>query len=77
MIVDAQIHLWDKGTPPAHHQQQPFSMDQALAGMAAAGVDRAVIHPTRTRSPSRRRARIPTASRFWAGSRSIARRAVP
>ena len=45
MIVDAQIHLWDKGTPPAHHQQQPFSMDQALAGMAAAGVDRAVIHP--------------------------------
>jgi len=45
MIVDAQIHLWDKGTPPAHHQKQPFSMDQALAGMAAAGVDRAVIHP--------------------------------
>jgi len=45
MIVDAQIHLWEKGTPSAHHRQEPYSMDQALAGMDEAGVDRAVIHP--------------------------------
>ena len=45
MIVDAQIHIWAKGTPSAHHRQAPFSADQALAGMDAAGVDRAVIHP--------------------------------
>jgi len=45
MIVDAQIHIWAKGTPSAHHRQEPFSKDQALAGMDEAGVDRAVIHP--------------------------------
>ena len=45
MIVDAQIHLWTKGTPSAHHRQTPFLKDEALAGMDAAGVDRAVIHP--------------------------------
>jgi predicted TIM-barrel fold metal-dependent hydrolase len=45
MIVDAQIHLWAKGTPSPHHRQEPFSKDQALADMDAAGIDRAVIHP--------------------------------
>jgi predicted TIM-barrel fold metal-dependent hydrolase len=45
MIVDAQIHIWAKGTPSAHHRQEPYSMDQALVGMDVAGVDRAVIHP--------------------------------
>ena len=45
MIVDAQIHIWAKGTPSAHHRQEPYSKDQALAGMDEAGVDRAVIHP--------------------------------
>ena len=45
MIVDAQIHIWAKGTPSAHHRQEPYSKDQALAGMDAAGVDRAVIVP--------------------------------
>ena len=37
MIVDAQIHIWAKGTPSAHHRQEPYSKDQALAGMDAAG----------------------------------------
>jgi hypothetical protein len=23
MIVDAQIHIWAKGTPSAHHRQEP------------------------------------------------------
>ena len=45
LIVDAQIHLWAKGTPSAHHRQAPFSKEQALAAMDEAGVDRAMIHP--------------------------------
>ena len=45
LIVDAQIHLWEKGTPSAHHRQEPYSVEQAIAGMDAAGVDRALIHP--------------------------------
>ena len=47
LIVDAQIHLWDKGTPSAHHRQEPYSAEQAITGMDAAGVDRALIHPDR------------------------------
>src|SRR5689334_11482940 len=45
LIVDAQIHLWEKGTPSAHHRQEPYSAEQAIAGMDAAGVGRALIHP--------------------------------
>ena len=45
MIVDAQIHLWSKGIPSAHHRQTPFLQEEALAMMDAAGVDRAVVHP--------------------------------
>ena len=45
MIVDGQIHLWEKGTPSAHHRQEPYSAEQAIAGMDEAGVDRALIHP--------------------------------
>ena len=33
LIVDAQIHLWEKGTPSAHHRQEPYSAEQAIAGM--------------------------------------------
>jgi predicted TIM-barrel fold metal-dependent hydrolase len=45
VIVDAHIHLWKKGTPRAAHRQTPYSKDDALADMAAAGVDAAVIQP--------------------------------
>ena len=45
LIVDAQIHLWEKGMPSAHHRQEPYSAEQAIAGMDAAGVDRALVHP--------------------------------
>jgi predicted TIM-barrel fold metal-dependent hydrolase len=45
LIVDAQIHLWEKGTPSAHHRQAPYLAAEAIAGMDAAGVDRALIHP--------------------------------
>ena len=53
-IVDAQVHIWGADTPArpwpagnAHraHRPQPFSKDDLLAEMAAAGVDRAVIVP--------------------------------
>ena len=44
-IVDAHIHLWEKGQPRAAHRQAPYSKDQALAEMDAAGVDAAVIQP--------------------------------
>src|SRR5260370_31396197 len=45
LIVDGQIHLWEKGTPSAHHRQEPYSAERAIAAMNAAGVDRALIHP--------------------------------
>ncbi len=45
LIVDAQIHLWAKGTPSPQHRQTPYSKDDALAGMDAAGVQRALVHP--------------------------------
>ena len=46
LIVDSQIHLWQNGKMSAHHRQIPtYSKDDALAEMATAGVDCAVIHP--------------------------------
>ena len=45
MIVDAHIHLWGKGKPRAAHRKAPYSKEQALADMDAAGVDAAVIQP--------------------------------
>jgi hypothetical protein len=35
----------EKGTPSAHHRQEPYSAEQAIAGMDTAGVARALIHP--------------------------------
>ena len=45
LIVDAQIHLWSKGTTLPPHRAQPYSAGEALADMAEAGVDRALVHP--------------------------------
>lgn len=45
MIVDAHIHLWAGGKPRPAHRQQPYSSEEALADMDAAGVDAAVIQP--------------------------------
>jgi predicted TIM-barrel fold metal-dependent hydrolase len=45
LIVDAQIHLWSKGTTLPPHRAQPFLMDEALRDMDAAGVTAALIHP--------------------------------
>src|SRR5689334_3856223 len=49
LIVDSQIHLWQNGKMSAHHRQIPtYSVDDALAEMATAGVDCAVLHPPST-----------------------------
>src|SRR5260370_4248454 len=45
LIVDGQIHLWEKGTPSPQHRQEPYSAEQAIAAMDQDGVDRALIHP--------------------------------
>src|SRR5436853_5729952 len=45
LIVDAQIHLWSKGTTLPPHRAEPYLMEEALHDMDAAGVDRALIHP--------------------------------
>src|SRR5882724_8556067 len=45
LIVDGQIHLWQKGMPSPPHRQEPYSAVQAIAAMDEAGVDRALIHP--------------------------------
>ena len=45
LIVDAQVHLWSGGQPPAHHRQHPFGAEALVAEMDAAGVSRAVLVP--------------------------------
>jgi predicted TIM-barrel fold metal-dependent hydrolase len=45
LIVDAQIHLWEKGTPSPPHRQEAYSAEEAVAAMDQGGVDRALIHP--------------------------------
>ena len=49
LIVDSQIHIWQNGKMSPHHRQAPtYSIEDALAEMASAGVDCAVIHPPST-----------------------------
>ncbi|RPI45771.1 MAG: hypothetical protein EHM59_09275, partial [Betaproteobacteria bacterium] len=46
LIVDSQIHIWRNGRMSSHHRQvSNFLVEEALAEMAAAGVDCAVLHP--------------------------------
>ena len=46
LIVDSQIHIWQNGKMSPQHRQIPtYSIDDALAEMASAEVDCAVIHP--------------------------------
>ena len=45
-IVDAQIHIWSKGTPSGTHRKvSSFTAEEALKDMDEAGVDAALIHP--------------------------------
>jgi predicted TIM-barrel fold metal-dependent hydrolase len=43
--VDSQIHLWSSGTPGGTHHRHPFTEDEAIAAMDAAGVDASVVVP--------------------------------
>ena len=44
-IIDAQIHLWSEGEVVPPHRTTPYGIDEAVADMAAAGVDGAILHP--------------------------------
>jgi predicted TIM-barrel fold metal-dependent hydrolase len=81
LVVDAQTHLWEKDTPSAHHRQEPYSAEQAIASMDEAGVDRALIHPVLWYPDSNELAveAVPnaTASRSWAGSSRRSQRPRP
>lgn len=45
-IVDAQVHIWDSGTPVSIHRQvSRYTAEELLKEMDEAGVDAAVLHP--------------------------------
>jgi predicted TIM-barrel fold metal-dependent hydrolase len=45
-IIDAQIHIWTKGTPSGLHRKiSSWTAEDALKEMDEAGVDAALIHP--------------------------------
>jgi predicted TIM-barrel fold metal-dependent hydrolase len=44
-IIDAQIHLWTKGTVVPPHRATPYLLDEAMRDMAAGGVHGAILHP--------------------------------
>lgn len=44
-IIDAQIHLWTKGTVVPPHRATPYLLDEAIRDMDAAGVAGAILHP--------------------------------
>ena len=51
-IVDAQIHIWSKGTPSGLHRKvSSFTAEEALREMDEAGVHAAVIHPPASWDP--------------------------
>ena len=45
-IVDAQVHIWESGTPVhIHRQVSHYTKDELLRDMDEAGVTGAVLHP--------------------------------
>jgi len=44
-IIDAQIHLWRKGTATPPHLARAYLVEEAIQDMDAAGVDGAILHP--------------------------------
>lgn len=50
-IIDAQIHLWRKGTATPPHLTRPYLVEEAIRDMDAAGVDCALIHPPASWDP--------------------------
>jgi predicted TIM-barrel fold metal-dependent hydrolase len=50
-IIDAQVHLWRKGTATPPHLTRPFLVEEAIAEMDKAGVDGAILHPPASWDP--------------------------
>ena len=50
-IIDAQVHLWRKGTSSPPHLATPYLVEDAIRGMEEAGVDGAVLHPPASWDP--------------------------
>jgi predicted TIM-barrel fold metal-dependent hydrolase len=63
LIIDSQIHLWDGGQAPPHHRQKPYTAEEAVADMDAAGVNAAINAPPMWDADSNRYA-IESAFRF-------------
>jgi predicted TIM-barrel fold metal-dependent hydrolase len=63
LIVDSQIHLWDGDQAPPHHGGKPYTAEQAVADMDAAGVNVAINAPPMWDLDSNRYA-IDSAARF-------------
>ena len=46
LIVDAQVHIWESGTPVHIHRQTPsYKARDLLRDMDAAGITGCVLHP--------------------------------
>lgn len=45
IVVDSQVHIWEAGSPPPNHRQEPFTADDLIDEMSEAGVDRAILVP--------------------------------
>jgi len=43
LVIDAHVHLWERGVPRAAHRQAPFTASEALAAMDVAGIDAAIL----------------------------------
>jgi predicted TIM-barrel fold metal-dependent hydrolase len=59
LVVDAQVHIWSGGRPPAaaasgggHRPIESFSADELLREMDAAGVSAGLIHPPTSWDPN-------------------------
>jgi predicted TIM-barrel fold metal-dependent hydrolase len=50
-IIDAQVHIWRKGTPTPPHLATPYLVEDAIRGMDEAGVDGAILHPPTSWDP--------------------------
>ncbi|MGE0700811.1 MAG: amidohydrolase [Hyphomicrobiaceae bacterium] len=50
-IIDAQVHLWRKGTATPPHLTRPYLVEECIRDMDVAGVDAAILHPPASWDP--------------------------
>lgn len=64
-IIDAQIHIWSKGTPSGLHRKvSSFTAEEALREMDEAGVHAALIHPPASWDPDSNAIAVEAAQRY-------------